>query len=85
MNNPITTPVTPNVTPANIHEQHNTNCQQFFGHVTGCVFAMPGANVYQQPTATAGKSSSSLSSSSKKTSSLPKVTASTVKKAKQTK
>lgn len=35
--------------PAYIREQHNTNCQQFFGQVTGCVFAMPGANVTQQP------------------------------------
>lgn len=35
--------------PQYIHEQHNTNCQQFFGPVTGCVFAMPGANVYQTP------------------------------------
>lgn len=81
MNNPITTPVIPNVTPANIHEQHNTNCQQFFGPVTGCVFAMPGANVYhtaEKPkTATAKKSTSS--------SSLPDVSAATVKKAKQAK
>lgn len=79
MNNPITTPVTPNVTPANIHEQHNTNCQQFFGPVTGCVFAMPGANVYQSTekpkTATAKKS----------TSSLPDVSAAKIKKARQTK
>lgn len=37
--------------PQYIHEQHNTNCQQFFGPVTGCVFAMPGANVYQSPQA----------------------------------
>ena len=35
--------------PQYIHEQHNTNCQQFYGPVTGCVFAMPGANVYQSP------------------------------------
>lgn len=32
-----------------IKEQHNNNCQQFFGNVTGCVFAMPGATVYQTP------------------------------------
>ena len=35
--------------PVYINEQHNHNCQQFYGPVTGCVFAMPGANVYQQP------------------------------------
>ena len=81
MNNPITTPVTPNVTPANIHEQHNTNCQQFFGPVTGCVFAMPGANVYQTPSSTKTKTDSS----SKKTTSLPDVSASKIKKARQTK
>lgn len=31
--------------PQYIHEQHNSQCQQFFGPVTGCVFAMPGAHV----------------------------------------
>ena len=35
--------------PLYIKEQHNHNCQQFYGPVTGCVFAMPGAQVYQQP------------------------------------
>ena len=34
--------------PLYIKEQHNHNCQQFYGPVTGCVFAMPGAQVYQQ-------------------------------------
>lgn len=82
MNNPITTPVTPNVTPANIHEQHNTNCQQFFGPVTGCVFAMPGANVYQTPSS---MKTITKTKTEAKASTLPKVTASTVKKAKQTK
>ena len=38
--------------PVYINEQHNHNCQQFYGPVTGCVFAMPGANVYQQPMVT---------------------------------
>ena len=38
--------------PVYINEQHNHNCQQFYGPVTGCVFAMPGATVYQQPVAT---------------------------------
>ena len=39
--------------PVYIGEQHNHNCQQFYGPVTGCVFAMPGAQVYQQPEARA--------------------------------
>jgi len=39
--------------PHYIAQQHNTNCQQFFGPVTGCIFAMPGANVSQHPTAPA--------------------------------
>ena len=91
MNNPITTPVTPNVTPANIHEQHNTNCQQFFGPVTGCVFAMPGANVYQTPSSTKTMDSTGsptvkkTDSSSKKSSSLPDVSAAKIKKARQNK
>ena len=85
MNNPITTPVTPNVTPANIHEQHNTNCQQFFGPVTGCVFAMPGANVYQTPSSTKTLTKTKTDSSSKKTTSLPDVSAAKIKKARQNK
>ena len=39
--------------PLYIGEQHNHNCQQFYGPVSGCVFAMPGATVYQTPNATA--------------------------------
>lgn len=81
-------PCVPNITPANITHQTNNNCQQFFGPVTGCVFAMPGANVYQQPeksVAAKPSSSSSLSSSSKKKSALPDVTATKAKKARQTK
>ena len=39
--------------PVYIGEQHNHNCQQFYGPVTGCVFAMPGAQMYQQPEARA--------------------------------
>lgn len=31
--------------PEYIENQVNNNCQQFFGTVTGCVFAMPGSNV----------------------------------------
>lgn len=34
--------------PQYIAQQTNNNCQQFFGPVSGCVFAMPGANVTQQ-------------------------------------
>lgn len=79
MNSTNTTPVTPNVTPANITHQTNNNCQQFFGPVTGCVFAMPGANVYQQPTP------APKPKAEKKTSTLPDVSAAKVKKAKQTK
>ena len=29
--------------PTYIHEQHNVNCQQFFGPITNCTFTMPGA------------------------------------------
>lgn len=29
--------------PTYIHEQHNTNCQQFFGPITNCTFTMPAA------------------------------------------
>lgn len=43
--------------PMYIKEQHNHNCQQFFGPVTGCVFAMPGANVYQTPSGVEPKAS----------------------------
>ena len=35
--------------PVYIEKQENHNCQQFYGPVTGCVFAMPGATVYQHP------------------------------------
>ena len=35
--------------PVHIGEQHNHNCQQFFGPVNGCVFAMAGATVNQYP------------------------------------
>ena len=33
--------------PIHIEKQENHNCQQFYGPVTGCVFAMPGATVNQ--------------------------------------
>jgi hypothetical protein len=33
--------------PVYIEKQENHNCQQFYGPVTGCVFAMPGATVNQ--------------------------------------
>ena len=67
--------------PQYIHEQHNHGCQQFFGPVTGCVFAMPGANVYQTQSSTKTKTDSS----SKKSSSLPDVSAAKIKKARQNK
>ena len=31
------------------HFEKDSNCQVFNGDVTGCVFAMPGATVTQQP------------------------------------
>ena len=37
--------------PVHIEKQENHNCQQFYGPVTGCVFAMPGATVNQYPNA----------------------------------
>ena len=43
--------------PVYIKEQHNHNCQQFFGNVTGCVFAMPGAVVNQTPSGVEPKAS----------------------------
>jgi len=40
--------------PQYIREQHNHNCQQFFGDISGCVFAMPGSTVHlNQPAAPA--------------------------------
>ena len=71
--------------PQYIHEQHNHGCQQFFGPVTGCVFAMPGANVYQTPSSTKTLTKTKTDSSSKKTTSLPDVSAATIKKARQNK
>ena len=32
--------------PEYIENQTNNNCQQFFGPVSGCVFAMPGSTVH---------------------------------------
>ena len=69
--------------PQYINEQHNHGCQQFFGPVTGCVFAMPGANVYQS--AEKPKTATTKKSSSTSTSSLPDVSVAKVKKAKKTK
>ena len=34
------------------HFEAGSNCQVFNGNVTGCVFAMPGSTVTQQPLAT---------------------------------
>ena len=71
--------------PQYIHEQHNHGCQQFFGPVTGCVFAMPGANVYQTPSSTKTLTKTKTDSPSKKTTSLPDVSAAKIKKARQNK
>lgn len=35
------------------HYEAGSNCQVFNGDITGCVFAMPGATVTQQPVMTA--------------------------------
>lgn len=78
----------PNITPANITHQTNNNCQQFFGPVSNCVFGMPGCNVYQTPSSTKKmtKTTDSTSSPTKKeSSSLPNVSATKAKKARQTK
>ena len=53
--------------PVYINEQHNHNCQQFYGPITGCVFAMPGANVNQYPNGTAQAASSSPKNSVEET------------------
>lgn len=53
--------------PVYINEQHNHNCQQFYGPVTGCVFAMPGATVNQYPNGTAQAASSSKNNSAEET------------------
>ena len=38
--------------PDYIEHQENNNCQQFFGPVSNCVFAMPESHVTMQPTPT---------------------------------
>lgn len=53
--------------PVYINEQHNHNCQQFYGPITGCVFAMPGATVNQYPNGTAQAASSSQKNSVEET------------------
>ena len=56
------------VKPVHIGKQENHNCQQFFGNVTGCVFAMPGAIVNQYPNAvTTQNDAASKSSANDKT------------------
>ena len=35
--------------PEYIENQVNNNCQQFYGPVSGCVFAMPGSHVHMSP------------------------------------
>lgn len=42
----------PNTKPANIKNQYNTNCQQFFGPVYGATFNMSGTPSRQQPAET---------------------------------
>lgn len=39
-----TSPLSEDYKPTYIHEQHNTNCQQFFGPITNCTFTMPAAS-----------------------------------------
>ena len=53
--------------PVYINEQRNHNCQRFYGPVTGCVFAMPGATVNQYPNGTAQAASSSPKNSVEET------------------
>ena len=54
--------------PIYIEKQENHNCQQFYGPVTGCVFAMPGATVNQYPNAvTSQADGASKSGASEKT------------------
>lgn len=54
--------------PVHIEKQENHNCQQFYGPVTGCVFAMPGATVNQYPNAvTTQNDAASKSSANDKT------------------
>lgn len=46
-NSEVTTPDAPK--PHYIREQHNHNCQQFFGPITNCVFTMPTAKATSSP------------------------------------
>lgn len=55
--------------PTYIKEQHNTNCQQFFGPITNCTFTMPSAT----PQTQSKGSSTRKSSKSQK----PKITSGT--------
>ncbi len=55
------------VRPQYINQQHNTNCQQFFGPISGCVFAMPGATVTQTTSAMGSKATSSASTTNPRT------------------
>jgi len=47
-----------------IENQTNNNCQQFFGPVSGCVFAMPGSHVTQTTSPTPSSSPNSPIASS---------------------
>ncbi len=39
--------------PEYIENQVNNNCQQFYGPISGCVFAMPGSHVHMTPSSNA--------------------------------
>lgn len=53
--------------PTYIHEQHNNNCQQFFGPITNCTFTMPAArpSANRKPKAPKQKNPSENKSGSK--------------------
>ncbi|MCR4665580.1 MAG: hypothetical protein K5660_09490 [Paludibacteraceae bacterium] len=54
--------------PTYIQEQHNTNCQQFFGPITNCTFTMPAA----QPSPQSKPKAAKKTVAKKKTSDKPK-------------
>lgn len=63
--------------PQYIAQQTNNNCQQFFGPITGCVFAMPGASVVQNhgtDTAPKAKGAKATTPKPERKSSVPKLT-----------
>ena len=48
--------------PTYIHEQYNTNCQQFFGPISGCTFIMPTKAPAKEHKATGGKAVNRITS-----------------------